>query len=384
MLSIREFLPITGFHFDRPILLFQSDDWGRVGLRDGEGFEQLRSAGIQLGEKPYDLYTLETAADLADIAAVLMRHPDSAGNPPVLQMNFVVANLDFARMPAGTYEIRVLPLADGLPAGWNRPGLIEGYHSGIAAGVFHPALHGTTHFCRAAVERAGFEKEVERKQILSTLWAAGTPYIHWRMPWIGYEYWDPEQNPSERFLSREVQRDLIGQAVGAFAKLFSCLPKSACAPGYRANDDTHRTWSQHGVRVAQSGPGRVRPPYFGKHGMLHLTRNVEFEPATDPDFSVERCLQQVERCFATGIPAVVSIHSINFHSTVHDFRSPTLLALDSLLTALRSRHPDLLYLHDATLWALIGSGEHEGRSGRTTVKVTRKPFVRALAGRGQA
>ena len=26
-------------------------------------------------------------------------------------------------------------------------------------------------------------------------------------------------------------------------------------PGYRANDDTHRAWAQHGIRVAQNGPG---------------------------------------------------------------------------------------------------------------------------------
>ena len=30
-------LPIDGFHFDRPLVLVQSDDWARVGLRDQEG-----------------------------------------------------------------------------------------------------------------------------------------------------------------------------------------------------------------------------------------------------------------------------------------------------------------------------------------------------------
>ena len=29
-----------------------------------DGLEQLRSAGLDLGERPYDLYTLETAEDL--------------------------------------------------------------------------------------------------------------------------------------------------------------------------------------------------------------------------------------------------------------------------------------------------------------------------------
>jgi hypothetical protein len=38
-------LPLQGFHFDRPIVVLQSDDWGRACVRDQQGFEQLRAAG---------------------------------------------------------------------------------------------------------------------------------------------------------------------------------------------------------------------------------------------------------------------------------------------------------------------------------------------------
>src|SRR5579863_5554984 len=96
----RDLLPMVGFHFDRPLVLLQSDDWGRVGLRDQEGLEQLRSAGLVLGERPYDFYTLETAEDLAGLGAALKRHRDSSGRHPCLEMNFIVANLDFAKMSA--------------------------------------------------------------------------------------------------------------------------------------------------------------------------------------------------------------------------------------------------------------------------------------------
>ena len=60
----------------------------------------------------------------------------------------------------------------------------------------------------------------------------------------------------ERFLPASSQREMIGQAVGWLtAKCLQTLPQSACAPGYRANDDTHRAWAQYGIRVAQNGPG---------------------------------------------------------------------------------------------------------------------------------
>ena len=44
--------PVRGLSFSRPLVLIQSDDWGRVGVRDREGHEQLRTSGIRLGENP--------------------------------------------------------------------------------------------------------------------------------------------------------------------------------------------------------------------------------------------------------------------------------------------------------------------------------------------
>jgi hypothetical protein len=362
-------------------VLLQSDDWGRVGLRDQDGLEQLRAAGLALGERPYDLYTLETAEDLAGLSAALKRHRDSSGHHPCLGMNFILANLDFAKMNADDLrQIHLLPLAEGLPEGWIRPELMAAYREGIADRVFKPALHGTTHFCLSAVAR-NLNVEGERARLLRTLWQAGTPYIHWRMPWIGYEYWDPEQPEDERFLRRERQTELIGQTVGAFAKLFSTLPRSACAPGYRANDDTHRAWAQHGIRVAQNGPGEFMPPHFDRHDILQLFRTVEFEPATDANFSVGASLRQAESCFERGIPAIVSVHSINLHSTVRDFRSRTLTLLDEFFTALESKHTDLLYLHDEDLHQLVSQGSYETPDGTMQVNVTRKNFRKAQVAR---
>jgi hypothetical protein len=379
-----EMLPVAGFRFDRPLVLLQSDDWGRVGLRDQEGLQQLQAAGIALGDKPYDFYTLETAEDLAAVSTLLKGHRDSAGCTPCIEMNFMVANLDFARINHGAAAgLPLMPLAEGLPGNWKRPKLVDAYQRGVADGVFRAALHGSTHFCRAAVERHAAQ-DGERARLLKTLWTAGTPYIHWRMPWIGYEYWDPEQPEDQRFLPARVQMDLIGQSVGLFAKMFTSLPRSACAPGYRANDDTHRAWARQGVRVAQNGPGFLLPPFLGAHELLHLTRNVEFEPATDAAFSLEKSLRQAERCFERGIPAVVSAHSINFHSSVKNFRDATLRLLDEFLTALESKHADLLYLHDENLFDVVSKGSYTAEKGDLRVNVKRENFIRSKAERFEA
>jgi hypothetical protein len=268
--------------FDRPLVLFQSDDWGRAGVRDREGWEELRAAGLNLGDKPYDFYSLETVEDLEALGEVLRKHRDSTGRRPSMVMNFIMANVDFDRcLEPGQKQVPLRPLPEGLPGAWRRPQLLEAYQQGIRERLFFPALHGLTHFCEPAVARE-LETEGERSQLLKKLWRAQTPYIHWRMPWVGYEYWDLGMRPGRQFLQVDDQRAAIKRAAGIFRELFAASPFSACAPGYRANADTRTAWFESGVRVAQNGPSEPRGPILDESGMLSTFRTVEMEPATEP------------------------------------------------------------------------------------------------------
>lgn len=357
-----------GLQFGRPLVLLQSDDWGRVGVRDEEGREELRAAGLNLGERPYDLYSLETAEDVGALAETLGAAQDSVGRPACLGMNFLVANVDFAASAASeSRDIVVKPLADGLPGRWSRPGLFEAYRRGCEAEVFFPALHGLTHFCQPAVRQAlGHD---ERGELLRTLWASGTPYIHWRMPWVGYEYWDPERAAAERFISEEDQERWIGLAAQLFRSLFGHSAVSACAPGYRADSATFRGWKAHEIRIAQNGPGTMCAPWFDEHGLLHTCRSLDFEPALDPGLRWEDRFKRAESWLVRGLPLVISVHSLNFHSTLTPFRQRTLPLLEALLSALKKRFPDLLYINDRQLLEIVETGGYQGASETITVTV---------------
>ncbi|MGA6979937.1 MAG: hypothetical protein WCC95_01425 [Candidatus Sulfotelmatobacter sp.] len=375
----RSLLPRQGFLFARPLIVLQSDDWGRVGVRDAECWQQLRTAGVNLGQHPYDFYSLETADDVEAVASVLSRHRDSSGRPACLGMNFVPANIDFAKVSGGNFsEIHIRPLAEGLPDGWNRPGLMAAYRSGISSGLFSASLHGLTHFCRTSAERY-LSDAGERGNLLRTLWSAGVPYIHWRMPWMGFEYADRQPDGGETFLSSTIQESLIEEAVAAFTRLFSIPPRSACAPGYRADRNTHHAWAKNGIRVAQNGPGTLTPPHFGSdpksNGLLHLYRTIDFEPAVAEKFSLESCLKSAEQSLARGLPVIVSVHSINFHSSLRDFRSRTLTLLDEFLSAMELKHPDFLYVRDEDLYDLVETGKFESMQAAVRVPVKKKAFA---------
>jgi hypothetical protein len=355
--------------FSRPLVLLQSDDWGRVGVRDRDGYEQIRYNGVQLGENPYDYYSLETAEDVSALRDMLKRHRDSTGRPACMVMNFLLANLDFQKIADTGFEnLHLRFLSEGLPGEWKRPGLFEAYRQGISDDVFYPALHGLTHFCQVAVERA-LTVPGDRNNLLHSLWKAQTPYIYWRMPWIGYEYCNPEK-PQAGFLDADTQVDLISEAVREFQRFFSRVPLSACAPGYRANEDTHRVWSQCGVRVAQNGSGSALPPHIDEFEMLNLHRNIDVEPF-QRDLPLEKYMQLAERCFERGMPAIVSMHSINFHSSLKDFRGPGLRVLDGFLSALEAKYPNLLYVHDMDVYELVSRGKFRGPRGPVSVEVKR-------------
>jgi hypothetical protein len=358
-----------GLKFGRPLVLLQSDDWGRIGVRDEEGREELRAAGLNLGERPYDLYSFETAEDVGALAETLDAVKDSVGHPACLGMNFLVANVDFAASAASEFrEIVLKPLAEGLPGRWRRPGLFDAYRRGWEAGVFSPALHGLTHFCQPAVKQA--LSHHERGELLRTLWRSETPYIHWRMPWVGYEYWDPEKAAPERFISEREHERWIGLAAQLFRRFFGSRAISACAPGYRAEAATFRCWKAHEIRIAQNGPDAPRAPSFDEHGLLHTYRSLDFEPALNPDLRWEDCFRRAESWLLRGLPLIISVHSINFHSTLAPFRQKTLPLLEALLTALKKRFPDLLYINDGQLLEIVETGGYRSASGIIPVAVS--------------
>jgi len=342
--------------FSRPMVILQSDDWGRIGVRDGDGYKRLRDGGLDLGSHPYDSYSLETAEDVNALREMLNRHRDSTGRRCCMVMNFLTANLDFERMD-GSPAIRIKPLSRGFPGGWRRPGLGDAYNAGVADGVFYPALHGSTHFCvEAAMQH--LENDAAGGELLRRLWKAETPYIYWRMPWIGFEYWHPTQG----FLEAGKQSLLVEVAACNFAAMFGGAAVSACAPGYRANQATHTAWARSGVKVAQNGSGRLHAPHFGEHELLHLYRTIDCEPAQQR-VNISECLATASRFFRRGLPLIISTHSINFHSSIRDFRSETLRLLDRLLSALERQYCDLLYVHDGDLYQLATQGKYCGASG---------------------
>jgi hypothetical protein len=112
--------------------------------------------------------------------------------------------------------------------------------------------------------------------------------------------------------------------------------------------------------------------------MLNLYRTIDIEPS-QRELSVEKYVQLAEACFARGVPAIVSVHSINFHSSLKDFRGPTLEILDRFLSALEAKYPNLLYVHDGDLSDLVHRGKFRGKHGLVAVRVVHEAGTHPVA-----
>jgi hypothetical protein len=369
----RHLCPASALSFSRPIVLFQSDDWGFLGIRDREGFDELRGHGLGLGSHPYDFYSLETGDDLHRLYDVLSHHHDSEGRHPCFVFNFVMANVDFPKViESGFKRLELVPLAEGLPGKWKRPGLLKAYQEGIENGLIYPAFHGLTHFSQRSVEGLMQGQDGDTR-LLRVLYASETPALYGRPPRIDFEYRHTSDGRNDGWLERSTQQMLVRLGKEIFEGTFGRSPLSACAPGYRANSDTWSSWAGEGIRVAQNGPGFDLAPHFDSHGLLHLYRNVAFEPALDAERFDERyAMNKAEAAIGSGMPAIVNAHSINFHSTLKNYLHVTLGCLDRFLTMVERKYEDLLYAHDEDILSLVTRGELARKGQKINLDVSHR------------
>ena len=149
-------------------------------------------------------------------------------------------------------------------------------------------MHGVTHFLSLAVESI-LAKQGVRAELLRLFWEAETPYIYWRMPWIGYEYWKPEK-PRAGFLPEEVQRGQISRAREYFTALFGMPPLSARCPRLFRQPGQREIWSEAGIRSRKTAPeaDSVRPMLM-KQAFCTSTAPSTLSPAKESSISANIC-----------------------------------------------------------------------------------------------
>ena len=324
----------------RPIVIIQSDDWGRVGIPSIAALDRLKSRDVDVGKDPWDYYGLETEEDIVTLGDVLAALRDRDGRSPCLTANFIMANADLRAMRAEGYrEFRWIGIADGFPAPWTEE-LFAVYLANIERKVFYPGLHGFTHFNIPALLCALSESSV-RGELARILADEDVPYLASLTPEHNFALLT--RRPGGGFLDEVDQVDWIEQGVALFRQGFGFSPRTTCAPGYKANRTTFRVWHGAGIDVVQTGDDRG----LADESTAILCRNVHFEPALRPDAALQSALSRAHLAVARGRPIVISSHSINYISRHLGRARHSRVMLHELLSGLLREFPDLRFASDA-------------------------------------
>lgn len=347
-------------HFDRALLVIQSDDWGQPCAPDRATLLRAWPAAAAADTPAWALDARESAADVRALAALLAQHHDARGRPACATLNLIVRRPDFAAIAAtGFAHYHALP-PDPADAAF------AAALAGERAGVFELALHGGEHVAPARWLR--LLREGERQ--LRAFFDAGVmppPALVARHPGLGAACL---ACPDEAEPDARLQR--LRDALDSFAALCGRPATGFVAPNHAWDDAVEHTLAGAGVRYLQAShvcygdwqaaeqgrwvAHRARPS--AQAPLWYQTRTVDFEPAVRP----QACAAAIARaCLLArrGIPVVVNTHRINYASGIRpDQADASRRALGQLIGALLAVRPDLWFVSSGELDAVLrGQGD---------------------------
>lgn len=345
---------LPGWHTNRKIVIFESDDWGSIRMRSKESIRNLNNLGIKI-EDPYNLYdSLASEEDLTFLFEVLKSFKDKNGNHPIITANTIVANPDFDQIRNVDFEEYHFELfTDTLNRYPKHSRSFEIWNEGIEEKIFHPQYHGREH-----VNIFRWLKELSNKES-----AAFKGFDH-----EVFGLRDKSKNIRESFMraldfDKEQQLkilvDNIENGVKLFHKIFGFYSKSFIAPSYVWNKNIEEKLNALQVKYIQGITYQYIPKvdkkkyvkkihYTGQKNQfnqIYLTRNAFFEPSLTNRKSIDDTLYRINLAFKWHKPAIIGTHRLNYIGFINENnRDVNLKLFKSLLQEILKKWPDVEFM----------------------------------------
>jgi hypothetical protein len=349
-------------------VVLESDDWGLCAwAADREAWAALAGTPAfrsRAGQR-YGGSTLESAADVKALAALLLEQRGGDGRPPVWQANTVMANPDYERLATSVPDALPLKELPDVPARWSRPGLWDEVGRARDAGVWWIELHGLHHLPESAWLAALRRGDADARMALGV-----------QSPVCVAVEASGEYDPSE---PAETRRRNLARAVARFHTLAGRRPRSLCPPDYRWDESLEADAERHGVTTIQGKAEQACGPFPPLRRLLvglrwphapgarfYMPPRIAFEPcgpeAGRARAAVERTLAAARAQWKRRRPAVISTHRLNYAHLDPAWSAAGRDALRALLGALCNE--GATFLLDADVRSLAERGVRAER-GRT-------------------
>jgi len=365
---LRSWTNFRGWHTKRRLVVFESDDWGAIRMRDPEALRELQRRGVckdSSHSSPYDrLDCLESRADLEMLFELLEGVRDRMNNPPIFTFNTVMGNPNFEAIRANDF------------AEYSRESLWESYKryrgqdlekvwkDAMSASLIRPQFHGREHL-NVRVWMEDLQRNFDKTRIAfdQDYYAINRQSSFGRRKYLA-ACWpvSPEH-------MKEIQ-EIVVDGLTMFEKAFGFASETFIPCNYVLPKNLESTLKSNGIELIQGTRGQLEPSETGKIsirrsftgqqnalGQLYSVRNVAFEPFQDlsRDWAAS-ALAEIAESFFWRKPAIIQTHRVNFVGGMDvGHRDRSLTQLHRLLKGILDTWPDVEFISSDQLLTAMKS-----------------------------
>lgn len=340
----------------RRIIVFESDDWGSINMKNQKTYKLLFEKGIPVNTSNYSrLDCLENRKDLDDLFNLLKNHKNEQGNNPKFTFNTVLSNPNFIEIKNHNYNCFIKENFYDSYKKYYCENNIDIWKSAIKEKIITPQFHAREHLNRFLwindlknrnlKTLIGFENNFFGKG-LTTSSSSRSHYL---------ATYHATTNHEQELMDLNLQKGL-----SEFSELFGFLSKTFIASNYTWSSKIHKTLSDNKVIGIQGQRVQLDPNfklnklkkirhYTGEKNnfnQIYTVRNSVFEPYSDfkSDW-VEKTMRDIDNAFFWKTPSIIVTHRVNYVSTMSmKNKERNLNLLDLLLKKIIKKYPNVEFL----------------------------------------
>lgn len=357
-----------GWKTDRKIVVFESDDWGSIRMRDLKTYNYLLRNGIRVDLCPYNKYdTIASNNDLTALYETLDKFKDINNNPPVITFNTNTANPDFSKIKdSGYVKYYYKEFTETIKEYYINQRVFDVWEEGIKKRFVYPQYHHREHvntqlWLELLRDNNKAIKLAFDQEIFGLSFATSKEI---KVPYLGSLIIKNNQ------AFKEISSAIIDGAK-IFNKTFKFESKSMIAPLYTWDKKLEKPMQTSGIKYLQAGniqkvydysmlkSKRILNPLGSSNdlGQIYLNRNCSFEPSIDQKkFDIDNVIKEISSAFFWKKPAVLSTHRLNFIGSIDESnRSKNLCHLKDMLEKIQKKWPDVEFMTSTQLGNMMSN-----------------------------
>ena len=347
---------LQGVKTSRRIVVIESDDWGSERIPSTQVRNELEKAGIDVNSNPHSKYdTLERLEDLIVLEELLTNLEKEYNKKVRITTNFITSNPNFAKIKDSDFQkYSFEPFIETYKRRDGDDRVLKKLLSLIKSGYLRPQFHGREHINALLwLEELKGKNPNFLKAFDLGCYAIDAPTKegHRRNLMAAFEY---ENEMQKDFILRSVE-----EGMRQFEEVFGFRSTTLIAPRYVWNSDLEFEFNAMGIKYMQTTFYQQEPMaggYKNKYhfsgqlnkvtGMRYLVRNLFFEPSYNKKVDwVNKSFEKVQVAFRLNIPAVISMHRINFVGGLDiNMRDNNLNQFEQLLIRIIKAYPEVEFL----------------------------------------